>query len=88
MKYEIYDMLDEKYQYGLSLQRVHNKIKYKLIVKTLLILPIHNQIIINILFLIINSMSLIILCCDFNYEEKNEINLSKYLKILTPLGWV
>ena len=88
MKYEIYDMLDGKYQYGLSLQRVHNKIKYKLIVKTLLILPIHNQIIINILFLIINSMSLIILCCDFNYEEKNEINLSKYLKILTPLGWV
>ena len=88
MKYEIYDMLDEKYQYGLSLQRVHNKIKFKLIVKTLLILPIHNQIIINIIFLIINSMSLFILCCDFNYEEKKDINISKYLKILTPVGLV
>ena len=88
MKYEIYDMIDEKYQYGLTLLRVHNKIKLRVLVKTLLILPIHNQIIINIIFLIINSMGTIVLCCDFNDEEEQEILLSKYLKILNPFGWV
>ena len=88
MNYEIYDMIDEKYQYGLIIQRVHNKINHKLLVKVLLILPIHNQIIINLLFLIINSISTITLCTDFNYEEKQEIYLSKYLNLLAPFGWV
>ena len=88
MKYEIYDMIDEKYQYGLTLLRVHNKIKYRILVKTLLILPIYNQIIINIIFLILNSMSTIILCCDFNNDENQELYLSKYLYLLTPLGWI
>ena len=88
MKYEINDMLDEKYQYGLIIQRVHNKINHKLLVKVLLILPIHNQIIINLLFLIINSISTITLCSDFNYEEKQVIYLSKYLNFLAPFGWV
>jgi hypothetical protein len=88
MKYEVYDMIDEKYQYGLTLLRVHNKIKYRILVKTLLILPIYNQIIINIIFLILNSMSTIILCCDFNNDENQELYLSKYLYLLTPLGWI
>ena len=74
MKYEIYDMLDEKYQYGLILLRVHNKINHRLLVKLLLILPIHNQIIINLIFLIINSISTITLCSDFNYEEKQSVS--------------
>ena len=87
MKYDLYDMIDEKYQYGLTILRIHNKIKYRLLVKTLLILPVHNKIVINIIFLLINSMSIIILCSDFNYDEK-EIRLSKYLNYLTPLGWV
>ena len=88
MKYETGDIIDEKYKYGLAILRVHNKIKYKHLVKTLLILPIHNQIILNVIFVIINSMSTIILCSDFNYSEKQEIYLSKYLNVLTPLGWV
>ena len=36
MKYEIYDMINEDYQYGLTILRVHNKIKHRLIVKALL----------------------------------------------------
>ena len=88
MKYETGDIIDEKYKYGLPILRVHNKIKYKHLVKTLLILPIHNQIILNVIFVIINSMSTIILCSDFNYSEKQEIYLSKYSNVLTPLGWV
>ena len=88
MKYEIYDMLDEKYQYGLILLRVHNKINHRLLVKLLLIFPIHNQIIINLIFLIINSISTITLCSDLNYEEKQQIYLSKHLNLLSPIGWV
>ena len=88
MKYEINDMLDEQFKYGLTILRVHNKIKYKNLVKTLLILPIHNQIVVNILFVIINAMSTIILCSDFNYEENQTIYFSKYINVLTPLGWV
>ena len=88
MKYEIYDMINEEYQYGLTILRVHNKIKHRLIVKALLILPIHNQLIINLIFVIINSMSTITLCSDFNKVEKQDIYLSEFLRLLTPFGWV
>ena len=56
MKYEIYDMINEEYQYGLTILRAHNKIKHRLIVKALLILPIHNKLIINLIFVIINFL--------------------------------
>ena len=88
MKYEIYDMINEEYQYGLTILRVHNKIKHRLIVKALLILPIHNKLIINLIFVIINSMSTITLCSDFNNVSEQNIYLSKFLNLLTPLGWV
>ena len=88
MKYEIYDMINEDYQYGLTILRVHNKIKHRLIVKALLILPIHNKLVINLIFVIINSMSTITLCSDFNKVEKQNIYLSEFLNLLTPLGWV
>ena len=87
MKYEIYDMINEEYQYGLTILRVHNKIKHQLIVKALLILPVHNNLVINLIFVIINSMSTITLCSDFNNVKKQNIYLSKFLNLFTPLGW-
>ena len=88
MKYELYDMIDKKYEYGLKILRIHNKIKHSLFIKALLILPIHNNIIMNIFFLVINSMSTIILCNDFKYEENQTVYLTKYLNFLTPYGWI
>ena len=87
MKYEIYDMINEEYQYGLTILRVHNKIKHQLIVKALLILPVHNNLVINLIFVIINSMSTITLCSDFNNVKKQNIYLFKFLNLFTPLGW-
>ena len=84
MKYEVPDLLNEKYRYGLTLLRMHKKankgISFLLIFK----LSVYKSYLIHILFIIISSMGLLILCNDFIPNYNNNIYFSNYLRYLTP----
>ena len=85
MKYEISDIINDKYIYGLTVLRIHNKVNKNVIYKILFKFLIKNSILIHLLFLIFNSMGMIVLCSDFVDDYDNNLYLSKYLRILTPI---
>ena len=86
MKYEISEVINDKYIYGLTILRIHKKINKSILFRMVLKIPICNYFIYFLLALVFNSMGLIILCCDFNDDYNiNNIYLSKYLRIITPL---
>ena len=86
MKYEISDVINDKYIYGLTILRVHKKINKSVIYRMILKIPICNYFIFFLLSLIFNSMGIIILSCDYNNDySDNNIYLSKYIRIITPL---
>jgi len=87
MKYEISDIIQNKYIYGLTILRIHKKANKGVILKMVLKIPLYTNYFIHFLFLIINSMNIIILCGDF-IPNRNNTYLSTYLTFLTPFSIV
>ena len=86
MKYEISDVINDKYIYGLTILRIHKKIKKNIAFRMILKLPLTSFFIIFFLAILFNSMGIIIICCDFNYDySENNIYLSKYIRAISPL---
>ena len=84
MKYEISDIINEKYIYGLTILRIHKKVDKRVIYRMILKISISDNFIIHLLFIIFNSMGTIILCCDFINDYNNKIYLSRWIRIITP----
>ena len=88
MKYEISDVLNEKNKYGLAMLRMHKKVGKDILSDMIMILLGYHNIIINILYIIVSSMSLIILCNDFIPDFDKNKYLSNWLRYLTPFSFV
>ena len=84
MKYEISDLLNEKYKYGLTMLRMHKKADKGILFLLIFKLYAYNFYFIHILFIIISSMGLLILCNDFIPNYKKYIYFSNWLRYLTP----
>lgn len=84
MKYEISDIINEKYIYGLTILRIHQKVDKGVIYRMILKISISDSFIIHLLFIIFNSIGAIILCSDFKNDYNNNIYLSKWIRIITP----
>lgn len=86
MKYEISDVINDKYIYGLTILRIHKKIDKSLIFRMILKIPITTSFVFFLISLIFNSIGIIILSCDFIHDyNSNNIYLSKYIRFITPL---
>ena len=88
MKYEISDILNDRYKYGLTMLRMHKKANKGILSYLILKISIYDYYIIHILFLIISSMGLLILCNDFYPDYSQHIYLSNWLRYLTPYSFV
>ena len=86
MKYEISDLLKERYKYGLSILRIHKKANKGVILFLTLKLVIYDNIIIHILFSIISSMGLLILSNDFIPDYNKYYYLSNTFRFFTPFS--
>ena len=84
MKYEISDLLNEKYKYGLTMLRMHKKADKGILFLLIFKLYAYNFYFVHILFIIISSMGLLILCNDFIPNYKKYIYFSNWLRNLTP----
>ena len=83
MKYEVSDIIKNKYIYGLTILRIHKKADKGVIFKMVLKIPIYTYFLVHFLFLIVSSMNTLILCGDF-IPNSEGIYLSTWLKKLTP----
>ena len=83
MKYEVSDIIQNKYIYGLTILRIHKKADKGVIFKMVLKVPIYTYFLVHFLFLIVSSMNTLIFCGEFLPNNKN-VNLSTWLKKLTP----
>ena len=88
MKYEIIDLLNDKYKYGLTILRVHKKINKGIIPLLLMKITISEYSIIHILFIIISSMPLLILSNDFIPDYSKYCYFSNWFRYLTPFSLV
>jgi len=88
MKYEISDIINDKYTCGSTILRIHKKIKKEVEYKIILKFSFTSSFVIHFLFIIFNSMYTIILCNDFILNYKNNYHISKWLRILTPFFYV
>ena len=88
MKYEISDILNDKYKYGLTMLRMHKKANKGVLPFLILKISVYNHHIFHFLFIIISSMGLLILCNNFNPDYKNQIYLSNWLRYFTPYSIV
>ena len=83
MKYEISDIIQNKYIYGLTILRIHKKADKGVTFKMILKIPIYSYFLVHFLFLVINSMNILILCGDF-IPNSNNIYLSTVLSSISP----
>ena len=83
MKYEISDIIQNKYIYGLTILRIHKKADKGVTYKMILKIPIYSYFLVHFLFLLINSMNVLILCGDFIPNSEN-IYLSTVLSSISP----
>ena len=88
MKYEIIDLLNDKYKYGLTILRVHKKINKTIIPLLLMKITVSEYSIIHILFIIISSMPLLILSNDFIPDYNKYFYFSNWFRYLTPFSLV
>ena len=84
MKYELSDLLNDKYKYGLTLLRMHGKANKNILSFLIMKIIICDNILIYILFIIISSLGLLIICSDFIPDYKKYNYLSIWLRYLTP----
>ena len=88
MKYEISDILNDKYKYGLTLLRIHKKANKGVLPFLILKISIYNYHIFHFLYIFISSMGLLILCNNFDPDYKKYIYFSNWLRNLTPFSIV
>ena len=83
MKYEISDIIQNKYIYGLTILRIHKKAYKGVTFKMILKIPIYSYFLVHFLFIAINSINTLILCGDFIPNNEN-IYLSTVLRYVSP----
>ena len=83
MKYEISDIIQNKYIYGLTILRIHKKADKGVTFKMILKIPIYSYFLVHFLFIAINSINTLILCGDFIPNNEN-IYLSTVLRYVSP----
>ena len=88
MKYEISEIINDKYTSGSTILRIHKKISKEVIDKMIIKLSFSSSFPIYLLFIIFNSMYTFILCNDFILNFNNSYHISKFLRILTPFFYV
>ena len=88
MKYEISDLLNDKYKYGLTKLRMHKKVNKAIIPILILKLSASDYIIIHVLFIIISSLGSLILCNDFIPDYNNNIYFSNWLRYFTAFSLI
>ena len=84
MKYEISDILNEKYKYGYTILRVHKKANIGILGILISKKSTYNYTLIHFLFIIVSSMGLLILCNDFTPDYDKYLYFSNILRYLTP----
>ena len=89
MKYEISDLLDDKYKYGLTILRMHGKAnKSHLLPYIIMKLIICDNIIFLILYIILSSLGFIILSSDFIPDYNKYKYLSTWIRFLTAFSFI
>ena len=88
MKYEIWDLLNDKYKYGLTKLRIHKKVNKAIIPILILKLSASDYRIIYALFIIISSMGVLILSNDFIPDYNNNIYFSNWLRYFTTFSLI
>ena len=83
MKYEISEIINDKYTCCSTILRMHKKVNKEIFYKMLLKWSFSSSFLIHFLFIIFNSMDTLILSNEFiiNYDN---LDISRYLRILTP----
>ena len=86
MKYEISEIINDKYICGSTILRIHKKVNKEIIYKMLLKWSFSSSFLIHFLFIIFNSMNTFILCNEFiiNFRKNDNLHISRLLRILTP----
>ena len=86
MKYEpaLSDILNDKNKYNLTILRMNKKTNKGILFYLIMKISICNYIIIHILFIIISSIGLLILCNDFNPDYTKYKYLSNWIRLITP----
>ena len=86
MKYEpgLSDILNDKNKYNLTILRMNKKANKGILFYLIMKISIYNYIIIHILFIIISSIGLLILCNDFNPDYTKYKYLSNWIRFITP----
>ena len=88
MKYEISEIINDKYNCGSIILRIHKKINKEVTDKMIIKFSFSSSFAIYLLFIIFNSMYTFILCNDFILNFNNSHHISKFLRILTPFFYV
>ena len=88
MKYEISEIINDKYISGSTILRIHKKISKEVIDKMIIKFSFSSSFVIYLIFIIFNSMYTFILCNDFILNFNNSYHISKFLRILTPFFYV
>ena len=88
MKYEISEIINDKYTSGSTILRIHKKISKEVIDKMIIKFSFSSSFVIYLLFIIFNSMYTFILCNDFILNFNNSYHISKFLRILTPFFYI
>ena len=83
MKYEISDIIQNKYIYGLTILRIHKKADKGVTFKMILKIPIYSYFLVHLLFIVLSSINTLILCGDFIPNNEN-IYLSTVLRYVSP----
>jgi len=86
MKFEISEIINDKYICGSTLLRIHKKVKKEIIYKMLLKWSFSSSFIVHLFFIIFNSMDTFILCNEIiiNFRKNENLYISRFLRILTP----
>ena len=88
MKYEISDILNDKYKYGLTMLRMHKKANKGVLPFLIFKISVYDYHFLHLLFIIISSMGILILCNNINPDYENYLYLSNWLRYLTPFSLV
>ena len=86
MKYEpaLSDIMNDKNKYNLTILRMNKKANKGVLFYLIMKVSIYNYIIIHILFIIISSIGLLILCNEFNPDHHKYKYLSNWIRLITP----
>ena len=88
MKYDLSNIVNDKYKFGLTILRMHKKVNKGVLPFLIMKKIICQNILIYIIYIIISSLGFIILCSDFIPDYNKYKYLSSWLRVLTPLSFI